>query len=139
MALLQTVQHLLESNNISCTAAFPKRRMPRLLEPAVMLCTNSEKIEPLFLGNLLGQKNFVPAYAFKLNETVACEIYSPYLSGGYQCDNLVSKIIRYISTLLSESVHICIERTATHYDPDTDCFRASVIIRSDTWIQRPSL
>ena len=139
MELLQRIQVRLEEDNISGTAAFPNRRMPRLLEPTVMLCATEQTVRPLCFGNLLGQSGYDNVYAAVLNETVTCEIYSPYLSGGYQCDILTANVIRSVCTLLSDGIRLSVQRTSTRYDPDTDCFRSSVIIRSSDWIQCPEL
>ncbi len=137
MALLQNIEAQLEAADIPYTIAFPKRRMPRLLEPAVVLAISGETVEPFCLANYLGKKGTAPFYALQLNETVTCEIYSPYLSGGYQCDILTENVFINVYALLNKHKNFLVERKPTYYDPDTDCFRSSVAVRSVTWVKCP--
>ncbi len=139
MLLLQEILLQLEKDNLPCTVAFPNRRMPRLLEPAIMLSTEGQQIQPFCHGNLLGQSDMQPVYAVQLSETVHCEIYSPYLSGGYRCDILTDTVVYDVCALLSEGRQLFVERTPTRYDPDTDCFRSSIVIRSVSRVQCPVL
>lgn len=137
MALLQDIQMRLDYNRIPCELAYPNRRMPRLLNPTVMIRFSERSLEPFCLDNYMGQKASEPIYAAMLKETVICEIYSPYLSGGYECETLTDSVFVGVSDLLFDPTPICITRTPTFYDPDTDCFRATVVVSADSWVKCP--
>lgn len=137
MGLMHDIRERLEHNQIPCPAAFPNRRMPRLLEPAVMLTFAEHRLAPFCFGNCLGYNNAEPFYAIEMNEKIVCEIYSPYLSGGYACDNLANSVFSIVADLLHEQISCSITRTTTYYDPDTDCFRATVVVSAANWMQCP--
>ncbi len=134
MALLETVQTLLEGNQFPCVIAYPNRRMPRLLQPTVMLCVKERRLSPFCHGNVIGTKSGSDIHALAFEESLECEIYSPYLSGGDQCDVLTDSLLICISEVLVQQVLRSVERRPTYYDPDTDCFRSSIVIESESWI-----
>jgi len=134
MDLLQNVLDTLEAKQIPAAIAFPKRKMPRLTESTIMLWPTERRIFSFCHGNLLGLSGTQEVYSLACTEAVVCDIYSPYLSGGYQCDILASTVFNCLCEL--SGVNASITRTQTYYDPDTDCFRCKILVESDGWVQK---
>ena len=134
MGILQQILLLLEQAQLSCAIAFPNRRMPRLEKPTVMLGLSEVQLQPCALCNYLGSDGQTACSAVGYEEKIYLDIYSPYLSGGYQCDIIADKVLQALINGITDFSFSSISRGACYYDPDTDCFRCKISITTQAWL-----
>ena len=135
MGITDRLLELLSAAEIHCEKAFPNHRMPLLQAPAVMLSAKEMQISPCAIDNHLGVYADEVCRAALCEETVALQVYSPYLWGGRYCDKTTDKVLSVALSAIGDATFKSVHRAQSYYDPDTDCFRNEIIVTVLSWIR----